>query len=363
MEANITTFLDLERGARNLLQQCARAVPGERLLLVGERCDRPFFDPTLCSIIERVAASLGISSETVLAPPASDAASISPAVINAMKQVDVTIFFSRLGDQLRFSDVGGANRRVMTYTLTREHLGSKFATTNYSEMRKLQEALLNAIQNTSSYRIESENGTNLTARIPSVKTTDTAVFTDFALDLFPVMIFPPITFFDLEGCLVLEHFLLSSSTHSYDSSVFILDTPVTVRVKNSRMISFEGDHALIDKLENQLERAASITGGDPFCLNSWHTGINPFTFYDGDPYADLERWGTVAYGSPRYTHIHAAGNNPGDISIQLFDATISFDGKLYWKDGRFLFFDQPELHAITDRSQSPDSWTNLSIGF
>ena len=144
----------------------------------------------------------------------------------------------------------------------------------------------------------------------------------------------------------------------------MLETPVIVQIEDSRMVYFSGDDDLIKRLRAQLERAAAITGGDPYRLNSWHTGINPYTFFDGDPYADLERWGSVAFGSPRYTHIHAAGRDPGDISIQLFDASIRFDDQLIWNRGRFDFLDSPEILAILnpDERKLLNASIRLEIG-
>ena len=118
------------------------------------------------------------------------------------------------------------------------------------------------------------------------------------------------------------------------------------RVENSRMVAFEGSPELVAKLRSQLERAAALTGGDPYLINSWHTGINPGTFYSGDPYEDLERWGTVSYGSPRYTHMHAAGTDPGDAAFHLMDMTIAFDGEIVWDEGRFVFLDRPDIQSL-----------------
>ncbi len=39
---------NFEGGARNLLLNCARVKTGERVLLVGERDDNPYFDPQIC---------------------------------------------------------------------------------------------------------------------------------------------------------------------------------------------------------------------------------------------------------------------------------------------------------------------------
>lgn len=356
--------LDIEAGARNLLLNCAGARAGDRLLLVGELGKAAFFDPALCDDVAAAASSYDIETEILLAEPGADASHFPAAVAHAMQTSDITIFFSRLGDQLRFVESPGPGKKIMAYALSREHLGSPFSTVDYSCMKAMHDRLLQEIKKADSYVIEAENGTCLSAEILDQSVSAEPVVNDFTLELFPVMIYPPVNFFRLNGRLVLEHFLLSSSTRTYAESELRLDSPVSAVIEDARMVDFEGDAALIAKIRDQLERAAALTGGDAYRLNSWHTGINPYTFYDADPQLDLERWGTVAYGSPRYTHIHAAGKDPGDVSFQLFDASIRFDGRPFWDGGRFLFLDDAEVQSLFDAAhhQAPDSSTRLSIG-
>jgi hypothetical protein len=354
----------LHNGARNLLLNCARAAPGERVLLVGEQGAAPYFDARLCDDLAEACARLGIDADILLAEPGADAEHFPPAVSQAMQTADITIFFSRLGDQLRFLDSPGPGRKIMCYTLTREHMASPFAGIDYRLMQCVHDCLLARLKGAETVAFTAENGTSMLAEMSHRADGEQALLTDFSLGLFPVMIIPPVNFHLLNGHLVLEHFITSSSTRAYADSVLMLETPVVARIEDSRMVEFTGDAALIKRLRSQLERAAGITGGDPYRLNSWHAGINPYTFFDGDPYADLERWGTVAYGSPRFTHIHAAGKNPGDISIQLFDASIRFDDQLIWNRGRFDFLDSDEIHALLnpDERKLLNASIRLEIG-
>ncbi len=79
---------------------------------------------------------------------------------------------------------------------------------------------------------------------------------------------------------------------------------------------------------------------------------------------NLERWSTAAFGSPGYTHLHAAGIDPGDISIHLFDTCISFDDKVFWNRGKFIFLDRPDARSLLDNHQTAvlDSSTIMSTG-
>jgi hypothetical protein len=101
---------------------------------------------------------------------------------------------------------------------------------------------------------------------------------EFSLELFPVMIFPPISFKNVQGKIVLNDFVLSSSMRDYSDSIFSIKSPIIATVENSRMVSFEGEPLEIEALKRQFQLATNITGGDAFAINSWHTGINPYTF-------------------------------------------------------------------------------------
>lgn len=337
------SFNDLEQGARNLLEGAAGAKPGDRVLLVGESGQDLYFDPALCPVVAQVARDLGLDAEVIMAEPVTDAAHFPPEVRAAMARADRTIFFSRLGDQVRFSLPDGKARAVMTYALDPGYLAAPFATADFGVMKQVHDALLDVILNASECRITGDCGTDLISRIWPGRADAVA---DFALELFPVMIFPPVLCREMEGQLSIRHFVTSSSTRAYEDSVLLLDTPIMTRVEASRIVGFDGPEPLVKRLTEQLERAAALTGGDPFRINSWHTGINPGTYFKGDPYADLELWGTVAYGSPRYTHMHAAGNDPGDAAFHLMDLTIAFDGDVLWDRGRFIFLDRPEIQAM-----------------
>lgn len=343
------TLLDqVEPGARNLLLECAGARAGDRVLLVGEDGEDTYFSPELCSAVSEVATRLGMTPEIVMAKPVADASSFPQAVREAMERADRTIFFSRLGDQVRFDLPANKAKAVMTYTLDLEYLCAPFASADFAVMKRVHDALLALILKSKSYRISGACGTDLFSEILPGRNEAVA---DFALELFPVMIFPPVNCHKMNGVLAIKHFVTSSSTRAYEGSVLILDHPIMVQVENSRMISFDGPTELVERLKHQLKRAAALTKGDPYLINSWHTGINPGTYYKGDPYDDLELWGTVSYGSPRYTHMHAAGIDPGDAAFHLMDMTVVFDDQLVWDKGRFVFLDRPEIQAIMSQDQ------------
>ncbi len=348
MFETVMSETDLLNGAHNLLCNCAGGKAGDRVLVAGETGPDPYFEPELVQLIGEAAARLDMKPLCMLTEPPKSATDFPKEITEAMQDADVSIFLSRLGDRVRFVPIQSRGSKVMCYTLTRKHLSSAFGTMDFTVTEFVLERLVETISGASGYRIRTGDGTDLVGELSAGEGQCNLI--PFSLLVFPTMIFPPIRFRNLNGQLMISRFTLSSSTRAFEDSVLMVSSPVRVSVEDGLMTEFHGATEMVGAFRSQCERAAALTGGDPCRLNSWHTGINPNTFYDRDPYADLERWGTVAFGSPRYTHIHAAGHEPGDISIQLIDASISFDGELLWKDGHFVFLDRPDIRRFLEES-------------
>lgn len=343
---------DQAEGARNLLLNCVQAVPGQDLLIVGEDGPNAHFDPATCSVVADVARSLGMTARVIIAPETRGKEDFPLQVSGAMAVADETIFFTRLGDQVRFCPTPGPGGKTVCYALDPGYLGARFGRTDFRMMKAIEEKLVARIAAAREYRITCPDGSDLVGRLDALE-PDQDAMTPFSVTLFPVMIFAPVTCARMSGKLVLKHWLTSSSTNVYEGSVMHLPSPVVAQIRNGEITGFDGDAELVRRVTAQFERVGAMAGGNPFAVNSWHTGINPNTYYSGRATDDLERWGTVAYGSPRYTHFHACGADPGDIAFTMIDATISFDGKTLWRDGVFSFIDDPEVRAL--REQFPCS--------
>jgi hypothetical protein len=173
--------------------------------------------------------------------------------------------------------------------------------------------------------------------------------TPFAVRNFPLMIVPPISAARSEGRVVLTLALLSTSTHVYDDPVLPLETPLTLIVRGGRIVDFAGEPGLVKRAVAHFDRVGGLFGADARSFSSWHAGINPGTFFAADALSDLQRWGNVAFGSPRYTHFHMVGGDPGDICGSLFDATICFDDEAIWQDGRLAFLEGDEGRSLVAR--------------
>lgn len=335
-------------GARNLLIATAGVRPGDSVLIVVEPPQATHYRGDIGALVAAEAAALGAEVRVVVAPPAGGPETFPAALAAQIGEVDHTIFFSRLGDQVRFAELPGHGSKTMTYTLDPEFLGDAFGRLPFGVLEEIRDRLVARIAPARRYSIRCPRGSDLTVEIAPKPAGAPALVTPFTVINFPTMIFPPVSAEGANGRLVLSHVLSSTSIHAYDDDILPLPTPVTLHIEAARVVALDGDPDLVARVVRQFERVAALVGGEAWALNSWHTGINPTTFFPHPSLEQIERWGCVAFGSPRYTHFHLCGHPPGDICAQVFDATIAFDDEVLWQDGRFVFLERPENLALLE---------------
>ena len=349
------TKFDPVAGTLNLLQSCIGAKTGETLLIVTEPPDAGCYDSAVCEVIAHQARRLGIDTSVLQCRTATGPDDIPIVVTSAMKLVDHTLFLSRLGDQIRFSVTDGGGTKTVAYTRDMQYLGSEFGCTPWQLFKRVHDHLLEAILAASHYRIMCELGTDLSGDVP-IGDAEPAL-TDFTINYFPMVIYPPLNTLNLNGRLVFDRFLMTTSIDSFDNGVLILDEPLFAIINNNRIVDFEGRATTVDKVRDHFRRVSEFSTGDPWAVHSWHTGIYPQTFHLGDVYADVQLWGELTFASPRYTHFHTCGNPPGNIASATFDATIAFDGENFWDRGRLAFLDRPSMQALlAEYPQAPHAY-------
>lgn len=333
---------DPRDGARNLLFGAGRAVPGARVLIIGEDDPNPHFDPAVARAIAAEAAACGLRPVLELHPAIAASPGLPAPVAAAMAEADLVILVSRLGAQARFAPLPPGGRVVHAIVPTLAHLSDPFATLPHAVRETVHDLLVDRIARARRWRITAPCGTDLSGAVPA---RQAAAMTPFAFAIFPRLIFPPLTCAGVTGSLTIDRFVTSTATRAYADSVLHLDAPIRARVEDTRIVALDGPAASVARLTDQLGRAAAITGGEPMRINSWHTGINAHTFTTVRAADDPDRWGAVSFGSPRYTHLHAAGHDPGDVAFSVFDATIALDDEELWRDGRFVFTDRADVQA------------------
>ncbi|MEQ9487781.1 MAG: hypothetical protein RIM72_02175 [Alphaproteobacteria bacterium] len=347
---------DTDAGARNLLETCIGVKPGETVLLIGENGPKAFFDPDICGLIAKTVTAMGAGAEIVMAPEIDGPDDFPAELSDLISKKDHTIFCSRIGDQVRFSDLNGAGSKTMCYVRSADYLGDAYARVPYSVFVEILPLLMDEITAVDTISLRCPKGTDLTIDMRGVRsglTEGKGPATDFTVKLFPILIYPPVTCAGMTGKIALGDFLMSTSTTLYDDSLMTLKSPLIARVETGRIVGIDGDAEEVNRVESHLLKLADDDTEAAFKLNSWHTGIYPPTFYRGDPGENIESWADIVFGNPRYTHIHMCGADPGHVALSLFDTDIEFDGVPFWKGGEFTFLQQPKCQAILEKYNCP----------
>ncbi len=330
-------------GAMNLLTSCVGANDGQSILVVrSDGADD--YEPDVAEFVAGVAHDMGCRTETLEAPAIDSPDDFPDVLAHAMQQVDHTVFFSRIGDQMRFCSTPGHGTKTMTYVLTLELLVSAFCAVPHGLMAGVLERLTELISTGGTWHITCPMGTDITTgSAPFVPTSKTG---DFTVSLFPIGVFRPLQGPDMSGRIV-TRWISPTLNRVYEPAGFVLDEPVVLEIDKGHIVGFSGPEA--ERVRKHYDYVAKLFGIDGSIVHSWHAGIHPKTWYDGSASASLIRWGTLAFNSPRYTHFHTCGDYPpGEISPVLIDATITFNGETLWQDGQFVFLKRPEIVALKD---------------
>jgi hypothetical protein len=324
---------DPQAGARNLLVNCVGVSRDDQVLIVTEPDHVKHYDPAVARCIADEAQKLGARTKLLAAEPAAGPEDVPSWLLEEISQASHTIFLNRIGDQLRFAPLPGVGSKTVVYTLDLEYLGSAFAVSPYVVWETIQQQVVARIARATRYTIRCPRGTDLVAE-SAAGVAELSSPTGFTVKNFPLMIVAPVSAKHLSGKLVLSHAMTSTGVHSYGESVVPLESPVELTLHNGRITQFDGPTALVARVKAQFERVASLFGGTRDVVNSWHAGINPFTWFLPPALSDIDRWSAISFGSPRYAHFHMCGSQPGDICGQVFDATIAFDDAEIWNHGR-----------------------------
>jgi len=337
----------LRTGAQNLLLGCVGVAPGDQVLVVREDTGAGYYDAAAGDAVAAEARRLGARVHSLwTAAPLAGPEDFPKVVAAAMEQVDHTIFFSRIGDQVRFSSLPGCGTCTMSYALDAGYLASDFCTLPHALMQEVLHSFEAELDRAKEWRITCPLGTDVTgAMAPPAESGEGT--TDFTLKLFPLAIFRPISCAAMSGRVMLANWLMATGTHGYEPRTLDLDRPLAAVIEAGRTVAFEGEAALCAKVRDHYARVAEIFAIDPDVVHSWHVGTHPKAYYAGRARDNIDRWGNVAFASPRYLHFHTCGDYaPGEIAWSLIDATVTLDGTPYWQDGRFVFLERADIRAV-----------------
>lgn len=318
-----------ERGARNLLLNCAEARPGERLLIATEPPEFGYFDNDAGPCIAKAARHMGLSVDSIDVGFNPENPHLAPELLDRFEAADIILFLARLGDQLRFSDMPKGKRIVVSFTVCKELLASGFGTGHHGAFLAIKDAVNTLLSQATTVRMTCPEGTDVTGK--PWMTQDGAG--DTTIRRFPMSVFTPVPAFSFSGRVAMR-FLTGTGSRYYPDYTLEFDAPVFAQIENGRLVKFEGSRGDTARAEAQYDRVARMFNIDRNVVHSWHAGIHPGCGYRWNMRENYERWGGAAFGNPRILHFHTCGAYaPGEISWNVIDPTIEIDGQAYWNRG------------------------------
>ncbi len=337
---------DLQRGAANLLENCAGTRAGDRLLIVHEPSGLDYYDAGMVEAVAAYGRSLGSLVRLVETPFDPDAEALPEALEGELRDADQTVFLARIGDQIRFSDLGQDRRVVVSYALSRALLASRFGTADYNSFVALKTAIDRMIAGSEEIVVTCPAGTAFRGRAPA----NHGAAGDVSIRRFPMLVFTPVLADEFAGKVALPGFLVGTGSKYYEPYACRFGGQVFARFEAGRITGFDGAASDVQKAQNHYRFVAGKYGIDTTFVHSWHAGIHPGSQYDRRVEDSYERWSGAAFGNPRILHFHTCGAYaPGEISWNIIDPTVSIDGIRVWENGRLVVEQVPGGAALLDQ--------------
>ncbi len=337
----------------SLLRDCVGGVAGERLLIVSETEGSDFYDSEAPKLTAAAGRALGMrvycteSASFVTSPEEKQ------QLFDTLRGFDHIVFFSRVGDQIRFSNDKDMPSATMCYTLNLEALTSEFGTACYQGMCEVKKSLDDAFTAARHIRVTCPRGTDYAGRPnwgdgPSV---------EVSIKRFPMLVSKPVPAMGLTGRVALSRFLIGTGSCNYEPYYLPLDHDVFACFENNEITRFEGDPQEVDRINKHYYHVSDCLKIEPWVVDSWHAGIHPACQFRHHAQDDILRWSSTAFGNPRILHFHTCGNYaPGEISWNVLDPTIYIDDVPVWESGQLyperlpngasLFDHHPNLAAL-----------------
>lgn len=317
--------------ATNLLVNCARLSAGERLLVLIEDAASGHYCAGIGPAVADAAREMGVhvQTETVSFQPV--VTHIEPHIEEAMAAADCTIFFARLGDQIRFCGFGDGKRAIVSYALDLDALKSPFGQADHRAFVALKQAIDRLVGLARSIHVTCPRGTDFTGPgKPELLSRET----DVAVTRFPMSVFAPVPVEGYRGRAVMTRFITGTCSRFYTPFAAPLDGHLTAHFEDNRLTGFTGLPDDVARANAHYDHVSGMFGLDRNFIHSWHAGIHPGCAYRAPAEENYERWCSGAFGNPRILHFHTCGAfAPGEISWNILDPTIRIDGVSVWENG------------------------------
>ncbi len=318
-------------GAMSLLRNCVGAMAGERILIVSEGEENTFYDEKAPKLVAKAGRALGMLIYETQSNATVNTDDDKNALVNSLTGFDHVIFFSRVGDQIRFASNPNMPSSTMCYTLNGESLNSKFGTACHHGMSEIKTAIDSAFEKAEHIRVTCPRGTDY----EGTQLDNGEEKIEVGLKRFPLLVPRPISASGFNGRVVLSRFLVGTGSRHYEPYSLAMPHDVVAIVEGHKIARFEGAEEDVKRVEDHYRKVSAQFSIEPWYVDSWHAGIHPGCRFESCAESDLLRWSGSAFGNPRLLHFHTCGEYaPGEITWNIVDPTVYLDGVAVWEDGQ-----------------------------
>jgi len=232
---------DCFAGAMTLLSECMNTKAGQRLLIVCEPAESNFYDPETFRVTAAAARALGLkvySTETDSFLRSHDERC---RLFETLSGFDHVVFFSRVGDQIRFAQGHNMPSATMCYTLDLEALASDFGTACYHGMCEIKDAIDRAF-------FQSRH----------VRALD--LLSEVTLKRFPMLVSRPVPAMGFSGKIALSRFLVGTGSCLYEPYFLPLSKDIFACIENNAITHFEGDGDIVVVIFAKMPRTIYCAG-------------------------------------------------------------------------------------------------------
>ena len=336
----------LRAAAGNLLCDCGGLANGARVLILHEPEGLGYYDDALAGRVAWAAREMGFRVELAEVAFDREAEVLPDAVIDAMRDADFSVFFARIGDQLRFQAFPEGTRAVVSYALDTAAFASRFGAASYTGFIALKDAVERTLLGADEIVMRCRNGTEVRGSGRSCAEEST----DVTIKRFPMLMPCPVLAGGFSGRVALSGFLAGTGSRYYDPFGIEFAGPVAALFEQGRLIAFDGAPEDVALANDHYDHVASRFAIDRDFVHSWHAGIHPACAFPGHASDCYMRWSGSAFGNPRLLHFHTCGAYaPGEICWNVVDPTIIADGVAIWEHGRLYPERVPGGQAILER--------------
>lgn len=343
----------LTEGARNLLVNCAGLEQGNTLLIIREDPQLGWYDAEAPLAVATVAGNLAIPTTVIEVGKPENTP--NPDLESAIEAHDCTIFFARIGDQERFTELAAGSKQVMCYARDADMLASLYGRTSHQAFDDLKNAVDKVLLESQQIEISCPRGTEYAGSVSSGAAGGAG---DVTIIRFPLGVPAPTEATGFSGRIALCGYLTPTGSKNYTPAWLKLEHTIYAEVDAGRITGLSGNPDEVARVRQHYQIVSQQLGIDPNAVHSWHAGIHPGCAYTSRASQNPDRWSNTVFTNPRFLHFHTCGNYaPGEICWMLLDHTIAIDGKKLWDKGRLC----PEIFPQTKTCMN--RWPELSALF